>query len=69
MWSHDSEQIVTTDCQEIQSLISENCQETNLSLESFLKYWRTENVLDLEPFRPWWGRGTQYMSVMKRHDL
>ncbi|CAB4750350.1 MAG: methyltransferase domain-containing protein [Actinobacteria bacterium] len=68
MWSHDSEQIVTTDCQEIQSLISENCQETNLSLESFLKYWRTKNVLDLEPFRPWWGRGTQYMSVMKRHD-
>ena len=57
-WSHESEQIVTT-----------NCQETNLSLESFLKYWRTENVVDLEPFRPWWGRGTQYMSVMKRHDL
>ena len=68
MWSHDSEQIVTTDCQEIQKLISQNCQETNLSLSSFLKYWRTENVLDLEPFRPWWGRGTQYMSVMKRHD-
>ena len=69
MWSHDSEQIVTTDCQEIQSLISENCQGTNLSLAAFLKYWRTENILDLEPFRPWWGRGTQYMSVMKRHDL
>ena len=68
-WSHESEQIVTTNCQEIQSLISENCQETNLSLESFLKYWRTENVVDLEPFRPWWGRGTQYMSVMKRHDF
>jgi hypothetical protein len=50
-------------------LISENCQETNLSLESFLKYWRTEDALDLELFRPWWGRGTQYMSVMKRHDL
>jgi len=69
MWSHDSEQIVTTNCKEIQSLISQNCQETNLSLGSFLKYWRTENVVDLEPFRPWWGRGTQYISVMKRHDL
>ena len=68
-WSYESEQTVTTNCQEIQSLIFENCQETNLSLESFLKYWRTENVLDLEPFRPWWGRGTQYMSVMRRHDI
>ena len=68
MWSHESEKIITTNCEEIQSLISQNCQETNLSLGSFLKYWRTENVLDLEPFRPWWGRGTQYMSVMKRHD-
>ena len=68
MWNHESEQIVTTNCKEIQILISENCQETNLSLESFLKYWRTENVVDLEPFRPWWGRGTQYISVMKRHD-
>ena len=68
MWSHESEKIITTNCEEIQSLISQNCQETNLSLESFLKYWRTENILDLEPFRPWWGRGTQYMSVIKRHD-
>ena len=68
-WSHESEQIVTTNCQEIQSLISENCQGTNLSLAAFLKYWRTENIFDLEPFRPWWGRGTQYMSVMKRHDF
>ena len=69
MWSSESEQIVTTNCQEIQILISENCQETNLSLESFLKYWRTGNVLDLELFRPWWGRGTQYMSVMKSHNF
>jgi len=68
-WSRESEQIITTNCQEIQSLISKNCQETNLSLESFLKYWRTEDALDLELFRPWWGRGTQYMSVMRRHDL
>ena len=67
-WSYESEKTVTTDCQEIQSLISENCQGTNLSLAAFLKYWRTENIFDLEPFRPWWGRGTQYMSVMKRHD-
>lgn len=68
-WSHKSEQIVTTNCQEIQNLISENCQETNLSLASFLNYWQSGNILDLELFRPWWGRGTQYISVMKQHDI
>ena len=69
MWSPESEQHVTKNCQEIQSLISENCQETNFSLASFLSYWRTGNVFDLEQFRPWWGRGTQYVSVMKPHDF
>ena len=38
--------------------------ETRESLEGFLRYWRTGRSEDLDVFRPWWGRGQQFVSVV-----
>jgi len=64
-WSKNSDNLVVEDCEKIISLISENLLSTAESLKSFLKFWRSGIVADLDEFRPWWGRGTQYVSVIK----
>lgn len=64
-WGQDSSEIVASRCKEILKLISANCQLTSRSLESFLSYWHSGDTEKLQNFRPWWGRGTQYVSVIK----
>ena len=64
-WSENSDNQVTENCEKIFSLISQNLSNTAGSLKSFLKFWRSGKVDDLDEFRPWWGRGTQYVSVIK----
>lgn len=64
-WSEKSNQLVKLNCEQILSLISSNLSETAKSLKSFLKFWESGATNDLNEFRPWWGRGTQYVSVIK----
>ena len=64
-WCPNSREIVESRCREIQKLISAKCQLTSASLESFLSYWHSGEIDRLQDFRPWWGRGTQYVSVIK----
>lgn len=64
-WGQDSREIVESRCREILKLVSANCQLTSASLESFLSYWHSGEAEKLQDFRPWWGRGTQYVSVIK----
>lgn len=64
-WGQDSREIVESRCREILKLVSANCQLTSASLESFLSYWHSGEAEKLRDFRPWWGRGTQYVSVIK----
>ena len=64
-WGQDSREIVESHCRKILKLVSANCQLTSASLESFLSYWHSGEAEKLHDFRPWWGRGTQYVSVIK----
>lgn len=64
-WDFNSRKVVESQCKEIKKLISSKLPSTTESLESFLYYWLSGNSKDLKEFRPWWGRGTQYVSVVK----
>ena len=65
MWTIDSRASILNYCKDIRARISEVSPMTAESLESFIKYWNTNDTSDLSNFRPWWGRGTQYVSVIK----
>jgi hypothetical protein len=47
------------------NLISATCPQTAASITSFIDFWETGDQSALELFRPWWGRGTQYISVTR----
>jgi len=64
-WTKKSEEAVFTYCEQILSLISNDCSGTSESLQSFLKFWKSGEPENLQQFRTWWGRGTQYMSVVR----
>ena len=64
-WTQKSEDIVSNHCEQILELISKDCSETSESLQSFLKFWKSNKLTDLQQFRSWWGRGTQYLSVIR----
>lgn len=64
-WSGSSDGLVEANCEKILSLISKDLSNTAESLKSFLRFWHSGVVSDLDEFRPWWGRGTQYVSVIK----
>jgi SAM-dependent methyltransferase len=36
---------------------------TSRAIEAFLRFWDTDDVSSLVDFRPWWGRGQQYVAV------
>lgn len=64
-WDLSSRKVVETRCEEIKNLISSTLSSTTESLDSFLLYWFSGHSKDLKEFKPWWGRGTQYVSVVK----
>ena len=65
-WTMASRQLVEDRCLAIQQLISRTIPSVAKSLTSFLSYWQSGDSQDLTEFRPWWGRGTQYISMIKR---
>ncbi len=64
-WTIDSRASILNYCKNIRARISEVSPMTAESLESFINYWISNDTDDLKNFRPWWGRGTQYVSVIK----
>ena len=64
-WVPNSRKIIENRCRKIQKLISATSPATVFAVESFLSYWLSGDAKYLEKFRPWWGRGTQYVSVIK----
>jgi len=49
----------------LENLFSDVSPITANSIESFLLFWDSGNTEKLAGFRPWWGRGTQYLSFIK----
>ena len=64
-WTNASQQTILSHCAKIMAQISETLPSTAESLDSFINYGTTKDINDLDKFRPWWGRGTQYVSVIK----
>jgi SAM-dependent methyltransferase len=64
-WHLNSRKTVETHCNEIKKLITSSMPSASASLGSFLLFWSTGDRKNLKEFRPWWGRGTQYVSVIK----
>jgi hypothetical protein len=64
-WHLNSRKTVETYCNEIKKLITSSMPSASASLGSFLLFWSTGDRKNLKEFRPWWGRGTQYVSVIK----
>jgi len=64
-WTIESRSIILNYCKDIRDQISKVSPITAESLESFIKYWISNDINDLKNFRPWWGRATQYVSVIK----
>jgi SAM-dependent methyltransferase len=64
-WSSESFASLNENCKNITTLISANCPETAGSIASFIDFWETGDPRALKLFRPWWGRGTQYISVTR----
>lgn len=64
-WTIASRQLVEDRCITIQNLILNLIPISANSLNSFISYWQSGNTKDLKEFRPWWGRGTQYVSMIK----
>lgn len=64
-WTSESFTSVEEYCKKIKTLISTISPETSKSIASFIDFWATGDQKALELFRPWWGRGTQYISVTR----
>ena len=65
-WTSNSHALVEARCKTVRKLISTILPSSTASLDSFLSYWLSGNTKHLKEFRPWWGRGTQYISLIKR---
>jgi len=64
-WNKKSDTILMSSCEKILDLLPEDAPETKISLQSFIKFLVSYNPNDLAEFRPWWGRGQQYVSLIK----
>ena len=64
-WNKKSDTILMSSCEKILDLLPEDAPETKISLQSFIKFLVSCNPIDLAEFRPWWGRGQQYLSLIK----
>lgn len=65
VWTKASLETILFHCIKIKTQISEVLPLAAESLDSFITYGTSKNINDLDKFRPWWGRGTQYVSVVK----
>ena len=64
-WTKASLETILIHCAKIKTQISEVLPLAAESLDSFINYGTSKDIDDLDKFRPWWGRGTQYVSVIK----
>jgi len=64
-WNNDSHSKVLKICLKLKDHICDLEQVINNSLDAFIAYWHSGEIDRLQDFRPWWGRGTQYVSVIK----
>ena len=64
-WSKDSHSRVLEICLELKKHICDLEKITNNSLAAFIDYWQSGKIANLQEFRPFWGRGTQYLSFVK----
>lgn len=64
-WTKASLETILIHCVKIKTQISEVLPLAAESLDSFINYGTSKDIDDLNKFRPWWGRGTQYVSVIK----
>lgn len=64
-WDEKSDQLLLACCERILDFLPDDAPETRQSLQSFIKFLDTGNSGDLTNFRSWWGRGMQYVSVIK----
>ena len=61
----DTDSQIETLCTQLVDLLPRHMTDTRNSLQSFLTFWNSSDLRDLERFRPWWGRGSQYVSFVR----
>ena len=64
-WSNDSHSRVLEICLKLKAHFTDLGELINNSLDAFIDYWQSGSVASLQEFRPFWGRGTQYISFIK----
>jgi ubiquinone/menaquinone biosynthesis C-methylase UbiE len=64
-WSNDSHSRVLEICLNLKAHFIGLGELINNSLDDFIDYWQSGSVASLQEFRPFWGRGTQYISFIK----
>ncbi len=64
-WNKDSHSEVLKICLKLKDHICDLEKVINNSLDAFIDYWQSGKVASLQEFRPFWGRGSQYMSFIK----
>lgn len=68
-WNKDSHSEVLKICSKLKDHICDLGKVINNSLDAFIDYWQSGNVTRLAEFRPFWGRATQYISVIKSESV
>lgn len=68
-WNKDSHSEVLKICLKLKDHICDLEKVINNSLDAFIDYWQSGKVTSLEKFRPFWGRGTQYVSFIKSNSI
>jgi hypothetical protein len=68
-WNKDSHSEVLKICLKLKDQICDLGKVINNSLDAFIDYWQSGKVTSLEEFRPFWGRGTQYISFIKSNSI
>ena len=64
-WNKDSHSEVLKICLKLKDHICDLEKVINNSLDAFIDYWQSGEVASLQEFRPFWGRGSQYVSFIK----
>ena len=68
-WSNDSHSRVLELCLKLKADISDLGELVSNSIDAFIDYWQSGDTASLEEFRPFWGRGTQYISFIKSDSI
>ena len=64
-FSNTTRHQITSIVRRLEVLVSEFSPVTANSIDAFLNFWESGDIAHLDTFRPWWGRGSQYISLMK----